>query len=57
MPQETGTVEKDVYQAPKHFKKVGKLLLRAASKGEYAYIKRTDKKLLRRALRSSVLYL
>lgn len=31
--------KKDVYHAPKHFKKVGKLLLKAASNGEYAYIK------------------
>lgn len=31
----------DVYHAPKHFKKVGKLLLKAALKGEYAFIKRT----------------
>lgn len=41
MAQEADAVEKDVYHAPKHFKKVGKLLLKAASNGEYAYIKRT----------------
>lgn len=33
------TFEEDVYHAPKYFKKAGKLLLKAARKGEYAYIK------------------
>lgn len=31
--------EKDVYHLPKHLKKAGKLLLKAATEGEYAYIK------------------
>ncbi len=39
MQAQNESTEKDVYHLPKHFKKSGKLLLKAASKGEYAYIK------------------
>ena len=39
METEVETVEKDVYHLPKHLKKAGKLLLKAAAKGEFAYVK------------------
>lgn len=44
MQAQNESIEKDVYHLPKHFKKAGKLLLKAASKGEYVYIKSTVSK-------------
>lgn len=38
---ENQAAEKDVYHAPKYFNKAGKLLLKAAKKGEFAHTKQT----------------